>query len=68
LREIALAKGFEVLAIAPHHAEAAADLVQHHKDPFDRLLIAQAQLERLELVSVDGFFPAYGVSLVSPLQ
>jgi len=36
----------------------------HHRDPFDRLLIAQASQERLTLVSVDSIFDAYGVARI----
>jgi PIN domain nuclease of toxin-antitoxin system len=37
-------------------------LVAHHRDPFDRLLVAQAMTEALPLVSVDGVFDQYGVN------
>lgn len=53
--------GFLELPIHHRHAEAAAALPWHHKDPFDRLLVAQAQLEGLTLVSADAWVPAYGV-------
>ncbi len=36
----------------------------HHRDPFDRLLIAQAQAEKMTLVSRDPYFVAYGVPLL----
>jgi PIN domain nuclease of toxin-antitoxin system len=39
-------------------------LVTHHKDPFDRLLIAQAIIERIPIVSTDAVFDQYGVTRV----
>jgi PIN domain nuclease of toxin-antitoxin system len=56
--------GFEALDITPHHADAAGSLPLHHNDPFDRLLVAQAQLEGLILVSQDRHLHAYGVPLL----
>ena len=50
------------LAINIAHALEAAALPRHHADPFDRLLIAQARLEGLTLMTRDGRFSAYGVS------
>ena len=44
------------------HAEAAGGLPPHHGDPFDRLLIAQAQVEKLTLITADGRYAAYGVA------
>ncbi len=58
------ANGFLELPITAAHADAAARLPRHHEDPFDRLLIAQARLEGLVLVSRDGAFAAYGVPLL----
>lgn len=55
--------GFDDLPIASAHAEHAAQLPRHHTDPFDRLLIAQAQIEGLELVTHDRALSAYDVSL-----
>lgn len=56
--------GFEPLPIGLFHAQQAGSLVMHHRDPFDRMLIAQAQAEGLVLVTVDAAFPAYGVRLL----
>ena len=44
------------------HATMVEALVVHHRDPFDRLLIAQAMTENLPLVSVDGIFDQYGIN------
>jgi PIN domain nuclease of toxin-antitoxin system len=55
------ANGFAELAIGFRHIEACADLPWHHRDPFDRILIAQAIEEDLALVSRDAAFERYGV-------
>ena len=56
--------GFDALPVTSIHAEAVEHLPWHHRDPFDRLLVAQAQTERLELVSADARLATYGVELV----
>lgn len=57
-------QGFESLAISAAHAERAPILPAHHRDPFDRMLLAQAELERLTMVSADGQFAPYGIDLI----
>ena len=52
---------FEELAVTARHAHAAAALPRHHDDPFDRMLVAQAQIEDLTLVTRDEALTAYGV-------
>jgi PIN domain nuclease of toxin-antitoxin system len=52
------------LPIAHAHALRVADLPMHHRDPFDRLLIAQAQVEGLAIMTSDPTFLAYEVVLV----
>ena len=54
-------KGFTHLPLGFHHAEQAARLPMHHKDPFDRFLIAQAQAEGMTLVTRDTHMQLYGV-------
>ena len=54
-------KGFTHLPLTFHHAEQAGNLPMHHRDPFDRFLIAQAQAEGLVLVTRDARIPLYGV-------
>lgn len=54
--------GFELLPISLTNATAVESLPPHHRDPFDRLLIAQALEEGISIVSVDGVFDAYGVN------
>jgi PIN domain nuclease of toxin-antitoxin system len=53
------ANGFLPLAISPAHAEAAGSLTWDHADPFDRVLIVQAQHERLVLVHADANVRAF---------
>jgi PIN domain nuclease of toxin-antitoxin system len=54
--------GFLPLPISPAHAERAAELPMYHRDPFDRLLIAQAQLAGMTLVTADRRITAYPVA------
>lgn len=54
--------GFELLPIEVAHLAAVATLSFHHRDPFDRLLIAQAIVEKMPIVSVDSAFEAYNVT------
>lgn len=56
--------GAELLPITPRHALAVGELPHHHRDPFDRLLIAQARLEGCAIVTGDRAFPAYEVPVV----
>jgi PIN domain nuclease of toxin-antitoxin system len=56
-----LGQGFRPLPISLEHAELAGQLRIDHKDPFDRMLIAQAQAEDMWLVSNDKLFDAAGV-------
>jgi PIN domain nuclease of toxin-antitoxin system len=56
-------QGFVWLGIDPAHAWLAGALPWHHRDPFDRLLIAQALHERLAVVTGDPAFRAYGVDV-----
>lgn len=55
--------GFVPLPVDERHAAAVAALPLHHRDPFDHLLIAQAQIEQLAIVTRDPQFGAYGVAL-----
>jgi PIN domain nuclease of toxin-antitoxin system len=56
--------GFEKLAVGFSHAETAGALPPHHKDPFDRMLIAQTIVEELTLVSHDRQMGAYDVPIL----
>jgi len=55
---------FISLPITIEHALAAGNLPPHHRDPFDRMLIAQAMLDGWTLVTRDSLMPAYGVPLL----
>lgn len=55
---------FERLDIRWEHAAAAAGLPPHHRDPFDRMLVAQAQIEGLTLVTRDRVIDAYEVEVL----
>jgi PIN domain nuclease of toxin-antitoxin system len=55
---------FEALAISTEHALAAGRLPGPHRDPFDRMLMAQAQIEQADVVTVDPVFRDYGVGVV----
>jgi len=56
------ALGLAVLPITLDHAERQAVLPWHHRDPFNRLLVAQAQVEGVQLVSADPALDAYGIT------
>ncbi len=58
------ASGLSLLSIQPRHLAIVRRLAFHHRDPFDRLLIAQAQAENLTLVSLDAHFAAYDVPVL----
>ncbi len=55
--------GIEILQIEIGHLSILRDLPLHHRDPFDRLIIAQAQAEKMTLISADGVFDLYDVDL-----
>ena len=59
----ALGQGFRALPISLVHAELAGQLQISHRDPFDRMLIAQAQTEDMWLVSNEAAFDTTGVRL-----
>lgn len=54
--------GFLYLHILPRHTALLTTLPYHHRDPFDRLLVAQAMAEGMTIVSADGIIDAYGVA------
>ena len=55
---------FVELPISAHHALRAGTLPPHHYDPFDRMLIAQSQIEDLIVVTHDGVFQSYGIKIL----
>ena len=54
--------GIDVLNIKVDHLSTLTSLPFHHRDPFDRLIIAQAIVEKLPVISLDGVFDTYGVT------
>lgn len=56
--------GYELLPISAEHAAAVERLPDHHRDPFDRLLVAQAQTEPLRLLSSDPLVIRYGEAVI----
>lgn len=55
---------FETLDITVDHAHAVGDLPAYHRDPFDRMLIAQAKVEGLTLITRDAHFKKYQISII----
>jgi PIN domain nuclease of toxin-antitoxin system len=64
LGEAVVDEGFEPLPVTFNHAERAGVLPAHHRDPFDRMLVAQAHVEGLTIVTHDPAFDPYGVPLL----
>lgn len=52
---------FRVMPLLPHHMARLIGLPFHHKDPFDRLIVAQTLAEGLSIIRVDSQFDPYGV-------
>ena len=59
--------GVRLLALLPEHGLAVASLPVHHRDPFDRLLVAQARQGGFMLVTADTRMHAYDVAVLDPL-
>jgi PIN domain nuclease of toxin-antitoxin system len=59
-----LGAGARALPITVEHAAAVEQLPWHHRDPFDRMLVAQAMVENAAIVSADERLSAYGVEMV----
>jgi len=64
LSDVVVDEGFEPMPITFDHAERAGALPPHHRDPFDRMLIAQALVGGLTVVTHDPAFDDYGVDLL----
>lgn len=64
LREHVVGSGLRMLGLTAEHGLAVAGLPLHHRDPFDRLLIAQAQIEGLTLLTADARIDDYEVALI----
>lgn len=65
-RDACLASGANLLQISDAHVIESGQLPDIHRDPFDRLLIAQARIEQCTAVSSDEHWDGYGIELVSP--
>jgi len=68
LRQAIIDTQFSFLSMTEHHAVKAASLPEYHKDPFDRLLIAQAMLEKMVIITSDTIFGKYGVAVISAVK
>ena len=66
LTAIIAEEGFRRLNITFEHAETAASLPLYHRDLFDRMLVAQAVIESLTMVTVDPLFGGYSVQVLQP--
>ena len=64
LKEVITDSGFELMPIDYEHAWQVKDLPPHHRDPFDRLLVVQAKIEHLTLVTRDPKLQAYNVPIL----
>ena len=64
VEQAATESGFLELPVTFRHAELVTALPPHHRDPFDRLLVAQAEAERLTLVTRDPVFQRYDVATI----
>ncbi len=62
--DIVRTDGFELLPISAEHARLAGFLPGAHRDPFDRMLAAQAQIEQIPLVTADPAFKAFGTWVI----
>lgn len=58
--------GMQGLPVEQAHALAVADLPDHHRDPFDRMLVAQAKVENLVVATADPVFRAYTDQIIMP--
>jgi PIN domain nuclease of toxin-antitoxin system len=65
LHDHILRSGLRIVGLAPDHGLLVAHLPLHHRDPFDRLLIAQARCEGLTIVTDDTRFADYGVPVIA---
>ena len=61
-------EGFAPLAISLFHAERAGALAPLHRDPFDRMLVAQSQAEGLDILSADSELSRYGVKVINAAE
>jgi PIN domain nuclease of toxin-antitoxin system len=55
--------GYRILSVEMKHIDVIRNLPHHHRDPFDRMLIAQAMSENLQVLTADGNFPLYDITI-----
>ncbi len=65
LADMTRAAGFEILPIQPEHALRTVRLPYHHTDPYDRLLIAQAKIEGMTMISGNPLFAKYDIAVIT---
>jgi PIN domain nuclease of toxin-antitoxin system len=65
LHDHVLGSGLSIVGLAPDHGLLVAQLPLHHRDPFDRLLIAQASCEGFTIVTADARFADYDVPVIA---
>ena len=57
-------QGIDSLSVEHSHAARVAELPHHHEDPFDRILIAQAQIENVPVLTADARFKRYDIDVI----
>ena len=62
--ELTAVHQFELLPVTPEHAKLAGFMPGAHRDPFDRMLAAQSQIERMPLVTADPVFKTFGTKVI----
>jgi PIN domain nuclease of toxin-antitoxin system len=62
--DLAILNGFELLPILPEHIIKLTTLDFHHRDPFDRIILAQGLVENQEIISSDVIFDSYGIKRI----
>jgi PIN domain nuclease of toxin-antitoxin system len=65
LEEALAAQSFEALSVAMRHVHAVESLPRHHRDPFDRMIVAQAHLEGMTIITSDSEIQRYPVAVLS---
>lgn len=63
-RRVLEKEAFEMLSITAEHAHAVGSLAGYHRDPFDRMLVAQAKVEGFTLVTRDAIFEQYQIPII----
>lgn len=64
LNVVAWENGIEILPVQFGHTKIVAKLPFHHRDPFDRMIIAQSMFENMPIVTADAYFPLYNPQII----